>query len=352
MGSLLKVTVRDAYGRFVQGATVDVDLPLMGGTFLWGETLMGTSGVTDKRGEVNFIVGNNRDYGLTIKKKGFRTFSKGIRTSTKTEIEVNMGNLTFFGSQNKSGGSTPPPPPPPPPDPIQVLVDEYKAYVATQGGEHGVSDAALYAEYEDMVAKGEIQNDGTNTKLVLNGGLWGYKMGEGTKIDYIYSLTKIGGNFFVWDCTLVTVNLIGGKIDFTTLPFFDLDYGLNSFYMEIKSLNHQYGTARSDVFRDLATTNIRLSDATNNRLRCIYPTPDNYSGNNFFANEAADYKFLYSRSNVGGTEKLDLVCQRNGSTVHTFAQRDWDFNMNSGTFTISFHSSSTRDLNSFKFALQ
>ena len=238
-------------------------------------------------------------------------------------------------------------------DPIQVLVDEYKAYVTSQGGEFGVTDAALYAEYEDMVTKGEITNTGTNTKLVLNGGLWGYKMGAGTKIDYIYSLTKIGGNFFVWDTSgAIVTDLIGGKIQITTLSFFDLDYALNSFYVELKSLLHTYGTSRSEVFRALSTAILRLADGASNVVRRMVPAPDVTSGANFFSAVAADYKFNFNRSNVLGTEKLDLVCERNGSVEHTFAQTNFSIDMDSATFSLSFHSSSDRVLNSFKFALQ
>ena len=238
-------------------------------------------------------------------------------------------------------------------DPIQVLVDEYKAYVTSQGGEFGVTDAALYAEYEDMVTKGEITNTGTNTKLVLNGGLWGYKMGAGTKIDYIYSLTKIGGNFFVWDTSgAIVTDLIGGKIQITTLSFFDLDYALNSFYVELKSLLHTYGTSRSEVFRALSTAILRLADGASNVVRRMVPAPDVTSGANFFSAVAADYKFNFNRSNVLGTEKLDLVCERNGSVEHTFAQTNFSIDMDSTTFSLSFHSSSDRVLNSFKFALQ
>ena len=255
--------------------------------------------------------------------------------------------LAIFNSQN-SGGSTPTPS-----DPIQDLVDEYKAYVTSQGGEFGVTDAALYAEYEDMVTKGEITNTGTNTKLVLNGGLWGYKMGAGTKIDYIYSLTKIGGNFFVWDTSgAIVTDLIGGKIQITTLSFFDLDYALNSFYVELKSLLHTYGTSRSEVFRALSTAILRLADGASNVVRRMVPAPDVTSGANFFSAVAADYKFNFNRSNVLGTEKLDLVCERNGSVEHTFAQTNFSIDMDSTTFSLSFHSSSDRVLNSFKFALQ
>ena len=239
-------------------------------------------------------------------------------------------------------------------DPIQVLVDEYKAYVTSQGGVIGVSDSALYTEYQDMITKGEITNTGVNTKLVLNGGLWGYKMGALTKITHIYSLTKISGNYFTWDCTPTTVDLVAGKIKISRTPFFSLPYGLNSFYIEFKSMILTFVAFRSTMFVSLTGSNVRLSDNVGRRIYRLAPIPDVFSGANFFNLTASNYKFNYNRSNVLGTEKLDLVCDRDGTAaVHTFAQADWAFNMDADTFRLGeFAGDATNELSSFKIALK
>lgn len=210
-------------------------------------------------------------------------------------------------------------------DPIQDLVDEYKAYVNSQGGTFGVTDSDLYDEYTALVADGKITNTGVNTKSVIKFGLYGYKL-SGDTHTHIYGLTKIGGNYTVheplaiingmkyattyWNC-----NLDGTKIGTAKLQ---TAFAKNSYYIEITA-KLLYGNAHTLFLKGTtSSTSAALTLRASNLLRTITYGDTTVSTDtpvNLFTNEFATYKLVFTRTG----DNCVLTVYKNGSLFHTSA---------------------------------
>ena len=239
-------------------------------------------------------------------------------------------------------------------DPIQDLVDEYKAYVATQSGTIGVSDAALYAEYQDMITKGEITNTGINTKNVRNFGLWGYKL-SGSNATHMYGLVKVAGNYPV-HVPLGTgaVYNVGGYFEMSNAAGdysmqFNLDYGFNPFYIDLHS-HTRFVTGADDILQDSTGLILRFRTWAGHVIRVIQPIPE-VSSAAFFLDAFQISKFKFDRFN-DGAEKVSIKVYQNGSLINTFADRAWVSAINGNFYTRSNGINRKHDFKYLKAALQ
>jgi len=243
-------------------------------------------------------------------------------------------------------------------DPIQTLVDQYKAYVASQGGTIGVSDAALYAEYEDMVTKGEIQSDGTNVKIQHNLGMYGYKL-SGSDVIAVYGLVKKSGNYPIY-----------GVASGFTYPLFDTDRFVfrngaseaaidlvqvstspsSGFYIE-KNAKLIRATVDSIIFEmysgTLVLTNLlRPSEAY--RTRVFTPSDAVFTQSLVVNNDFNDYKISYNRDSFGN---MVIRYFRNNVSTGSDGSLNFDFDGTTDKCLIRCSNSSCiYELRSYKIA--
>jgi hypothetical protein len=213
-------------------------------------------------------------------------------------------------------------------DPIQDLVDEYKAYVTSQGGTIGVTDSDLYDEYSDMITAGEITNTGVNTKSVVNYGLWGFKKDGSDNIEELYSLCKISGNYLVCSVTSADKPLYATTyIDMrptaaTRTISSSISYDKNSFYIQ-KNAEIVHSSA-SVIGIGIGSFVYRHRTQTTGRIEFItYDSGGNDTtvcNNNYLTNGQQSYKIVYTRFN-DGADKVSIELIRNGTSFQTLADK-------------------------------
>ena len=298
-GTITVFTSSDYYSRFktVEFTVSDTE-PIENAEI----TLNAMIKLTDSLGKAKFKL-RAGTYNYTITKEGYEPVDDEIIVSNEDINEaVTMSEIVA--------------------DPIQDLVDEYKSYVTSQGGEFGVSDSALYTEYQDMITKGEITNTGVNTKSVVNYGLWGFKKDGSDNITELYSLCKISGNYLVCSVPsaakpLYTATYIDMRPTAANRTIqIDIAYAKQSFYVQQKaeivfSANNIIGYGSNGVtlsvyrHRVLSTGRIEV---------LIYNTAGNItiiSNNNYHVAGQQIYKQVYTRFN-DGADKVTLEIFKNG----------------------------------------
>ena len=237
--------------------------------------------------------------------------------------------LAIFNSQN-SGGTTPPV------DPIQDLVDEYKAYVATQSGTIGVSDAVLYTAYDKYVTEGIINNTGTRLKEAHVYGIYGFLQDGSNLCSKYWGIIKNGaGNYPEY----VSPNpnypkYVDGSISMRNAGVTGIirdvvvDFRKKSWYLETDA-HIQWVTAGTDWAEPITTTLFicRLTSTGRATIITYNPTNSRNSANNFLADDFQLTRIEFIRFN-DGADKVTIKLYKNGVLFQTLADVAWTSDLN------------------------
>ena len=339
-GTITVFTSSDYYSRFktVEFTVSDTE-PIENAEI----TLNAMIKLTDSLGKAKFKL-RAGTYNYTITKEGYEPVDDEIIVSNEDINEaVTMSEIVA--------------------DPIQDLVDEYKSYVTSQGGVIGVSDAALYAEYEDMVTKGEIDSSGNALKKTINVGLFGYKLssvgGEENVINNYFGLAKIGGNYPVLShFSSVTRSLLtGGVLNFSgdgvlttnCRLVFDPDFAKDSFYIEFEAHIRYVNASLIDFIRS-STDNWRSRIITNNIFERQAPGTG-ASPIGTMINDYAVYQLHFDRFN-DGDDKVSNKLYRDGSHIYTWADTVWNNEASTNDWYIRGTGSQTCNFKRIKISLK
>jgi hypothetical protein len=221
------------------------------------------------------------------------------------------------------------------PDPIQVLVDEYKAYVTSQSGTIGVSDAVLYTAYDRYVTEGIINNTGTRLKEAHVYGIYGFLKDGGNLCSKYWGIIKNG---------------VGAYPEYTSAnPFYPLyendaftmyhtgaqkaitgpstGFRKKSFYIEM-DMHTIWVTAGCEWAKTIGDHLLcRLNGTGRATILTYNPSNTRNSSNNFLPDNYQLTRIELIRFN-DGADKVTIKLYQNGVLFQTLADVEWtsDFN--------------------------
>lgn len=218
-----------------------------------------------------------------------------------------------------------------PVDPIQELVNDYKAAATAKGYDYLGDDTVLYEKYEQLVFSGDI----TLRKWYLNG-RFAHIKDVNNVIQKVLSIVKIDGDYPEWLTLSSGAKYDNGKIDFTWTT------GTRGLYIPISGLakkplqmdlvgelyqyttNHLYQTTSSPLtFRQqvFGSGLNRLSMQTYSDTDVLTAAA---SGNDYFVTGEQHYRTRLERS---GDTCVVRAYRNNMTTAFWSASRTWNRNL-------------------------